>query len=181
MAARRPARARVADEASIGASTSAPMGTWVATWVATALLHRERPARADFTPKEIELRAQREGLSEPRRRSFGRHANNHAGAGRNPESDRYRLLHASARGRLRLYRRGDSRAPGRQRGRTAPTAYDLPAKYRGLLRWYKDWRAAIQDEKASADPLLALAGTWSDLFRQESPDDYVRRLREGWD
>ncbi len=31
------------------------------------------------------------------------------------------------------------------------------------------------------DPLLALRGSGKDLWADETADDYVRRLREGWD
>jgi hypothetical protein len=31
------------------------------------------------------------------------------------------------------------------------------------------------------DPLLSLKGSGRELWRDEHPDEYVRRLREGWD
>ena len=41
------------------------------------------------------------------------------------------------------------------------------------------------DEKTAAeienDPLLSLLGTGRDIWADEHADDYVNRLREGWD
>jgi hypothetical protein len=35
--------------------------------------------------------------------------------------------------------------------------------------------------KIENDPLLALSGSGKDLWADEHADEYVRRLREGWD
>jgi hypothetical protein len=35
--------------------------------------------------------------------------------------------------------------------------------------------------KLEEDPLLALYGSGKDLWADEDADEYVRRLREGWD
>ncbi|HVB85803.1 MAG TPA: hypothetical protein VNK23_03945 [Candidatus Dormibacteraeota bacterium] len=36
------------------------------------------------------------------------------------------------------------------------------------------------DQNAEQDLLLALAGSGSELWADENPDEYVRRLREDW-
>jgi hypothetical protein len=146
-------------------------------WVATALLHVENPARADFSAKEIEARAEAEHLAPALRPGVYVHALQHCVANVPPSSGRYRMLYATARGRRRLWRPGDDFHPQRASGKTAPAREALPAPYQHLLDWYEDWAGA----NAREDPLLALAGSGRDTWRGESGDDYVRRLREGWE
>ena len=47
----------------------------------------------------------------------------------------------------------------------------------------KEWESLSEEERAkriAEDPLLALAGTGKHFFVNETPDEYVRRMREGW-
>jgi hypothetical protein len=62
-----------------------------------------------------------------------------------------------------------------------PSAEQLPYGYNGLLNWYRDWCSVAASKAVEEDPLLALRGSGRDLWADEHADDYVRRLREGWE
>ena len=67
-------------------------------------------------------------------------------------------------------------------GKISPNLEDLPENwFRGLLTWYRDWSAQAAGRPAADDPLLALRGSGKKLWANEHADDYVRRLREGWE
>jgi hypothetical protein len=90
------------------------------------------------------------------------------------------LLETSA-GRRRLYRRGDSYHPQREGGKITPEPEDIPDVYSGLLSWYKDWSARASKDALENDPLLKAQGSGKHLWADEPADEYVRRLREGWE
>jgi len=150
-------------------------------WIVTALLHREQPTRPDFTVEQIVERAKREGLSYPLRPGFYVHVVQHCVANRPPNPGRYRMLFETAPGRRRLFRKGDSYHPQREGAKTTPLRHDLPHGYSGLLAWYDDWCLAAASKAPKADPLLLLRGSGKQLWAKEHADDYVRRLREGWE
>jgi len=150
-------------------------------WIATALLHREHPEAADFAAEEIVERARREGLSKPLRPGVYVHVIQHCVANRAPNPGRYRMLVETAPGRRRLFRRGDSYHPDREGAKITPEREDLPTGYNGLLSWYQAWSAAASNDASKEDPLLALRGSGKHLWADEHADDYVRRLREGWE
>jgi hypothetical protein len=160
-----PAEVKVADE----------------VWIATALLHREHPEQTDFAVDEIIERAKREGLSVPFRKGVYVHAIQHCVANRAPNSGRYRMLVETTPGRRRLFRLGDSYDPQREGSKTVPERENLPAEYRSLLDWYRDWNSDSIETRIKNDPLLALYGDGKDLWADEHADEYVRRLREGWE
>jgi hypothetical protein len=146
-------------------------------WIATALLHREHPRAVDFSLKEIEARLVREGLTEGQRPGVYPHLSVHCVANRPPDKGRYRMLFETAPSRRRLFRRGDPYHPKREGGKIAPDRADVFAKYHSLLDWYEHaWTPA-----PPADPLLALAARHRNLWKAVNPDDYVRRLREGFE
>ena len=150
-------------------------------WIATALLHREHPESPDFTVDEIVKRAKREGLHKPFRRGVYVHTIQHCVANRPPNPGRYRMLLETRPGHRRLFRMGDSYDPRREGAKITPEREDLPYGYSGLLNWYRDWsRMAISIAKKE-DPLLALRGSGKHLWADEHADNYVRRLREGWE
>ena len=62
-----------------------------------------------------------------------------------------------------------------------PEREDLPDEYRNLLDWYHDWNCDSIENRIKNDPLLALRGDGKDLWADEPADEYVRRLREGWE
>jgi hypothetical protein len=91
------------------------------------------------------------------------------------------MLFETAPGRRRLFRKGDSYHPEREGAKITPRLEDLPHGYSGLLAWYDAWSSAATSAAPRMDPLLALRGSGSHLWAGEHADDYVRRLREGWE
>ncbi len=149
-------------------------------WIAAALLHREHPNQDDFAVEEIIDRAQKEGLERPLRPGVYVHVVQHCVANRPPNPGRYRMLFQTAEGRRRLFRKGDPYHPAREGAKITPAPDDLPSAYSDLLAWYRDWSAAAAQSSQEGDPLLALLGSGKGLWSDEHADDYVRRLREGW-
>lgn len=150
-------------------------------WIATALLHKEHPERPDFTIEEIVRRAKREARNIPFRPGVYVHVVQHCVANRTPNPGRYRMLFETAPGRRRLFRKGDSYHPEREGAKITPRREEMPHGYSGLLSWYDDWSAAAVSAAPKADPLLSLRGSGKHLWAEEHADDYVRRLREGWE
>jgi hypothetical protein len=150
-------------------------------WIVTALLHREHPDRADFNIDEIMQRAGQEGLAGKLRPGVYAHVVQHCVANRTQNSGRYRMLTETGPGRRRLFRLGDSYHPQREGSKTVPEREDLPKEYRSLLDWYRDWNSDSIEVRIKNDPLLALRGDGKDLWADEPADEYVRRLREGWE
>lgn len=150
-------------------------------WIAAVLLHREHPDQPDFAVEEIVQQAKKAGLSKPLRPGVYVHVVQHCVANRPPNPARYRMLLETAPGRRRLFRKGDSYHSGREGGKTAPRQEDLPYEYEGLLAWYQNWSSAAAGKAKEADPLLSLRGSGKHLWSTEHADDYVRRLREGWE
>jgi hypothetical protein len=165
------------------------MSTTVATelkvadevWIAAALLHREHPQARDFSVEEIVERARREGLHKPLRRGVYVHVIQHCVANRPPNPGRYRMLVETSSGRRRLFHKGDVYDQAREGAKITPEREDLPYGYNGLLTWYRDWCSDASNHSSSEDPLLALRGSGKTLWADEHADDYVRRLREGWE
>jgi hypothetical protein len=151
-------------------------------WLATALLHRENPSRADFTVEEIVARAAKEEIIDERRPGVYVHAVQHCVANRPPNPGRYRMLYETQSGHRRLFRKGDEYHSDREGSKIVPRPDDIPLRYGDLLKWYENWN----EEKASPkrrflDPLLALRGSGRELWADEHADEYVARLREGWE
>jgi hypothetical protein len=149
-------------------------------WIATALLHREQPTRVDFAVEEIVARAEKEGLAGSLRPGVYVHAVQHCVANRAPNPGRYRMLFETGSGRRRLFRRGDTYHPAREGAKIAPNPEDIPDSHRGLLAWYREWCAGVARSARDADPLLSLIGSGKHLWADEHADEYVSRLREGW-
>lgn len=150
-------------------------------WVATALLHRQHPEKADFAIDEIMQRAAHEAYGEPLRPGVYVHIVQHCVANRPPNPGRYRMLYETAPGRRRLFRKGDSYNPAREGAKITPQMEDLPSEHTVLLSWYGVWGEAATARAIADDPLMALYGSGKDLWADEHADDYVRRLREGWE
>lgn len=150
-------------------------------WIAVALLHREHPDREDFSIHEIMERATQEAGKEPLRPGVYVHVVQHCVANRPPNPGRYRVLFETSPGRRRLFRTGDNYDPGREGAKTVPNEGDLPSEYGNLLHWYRDWNHDTLENRIKNDPLLALRGSGKDLWADEHADEYVRRLREGWE
>jgi hypothetical protein len=149
-------------------------------WIVTTLLHRENPDRPDFSIEEILKRAKEEKLTDTLRPGVYVHIVQHCVANRPPNPARYRMLLETASGRRRLFRPGDSYHPAREGGKMTPSPEDIPRSYADLLTWYREWCSASVTAAPEADPLLALVGSGKDLWADEHADEYIRRLREGW-
>jgi hypothetical protein len=150
-------------------------------WIATALLHREHPDRTDFSIEEIVERAARESLVRERRPGLYVHVVQHCVANRPPNPARYRMLVETAPGKRRLFRKGDSYHPAREDAKTTPNAAELPRGYGALLDWYRDWSSESAKKNSKRDLLLELAGSGSLAWSDEPADEYVQRLRAGWE
>jgi hypothetical protein len=150
-------------------------------WLATALLHREHPDRSDFTVSEIVERAREEGLTEDLRPGVYVHAVLHCVANRPPNPGRYLMLVETAPNRRRLYRPGDPAHEARRGAKVTPLRSAIPPKYHELLDWYEEEYAPHGSLTRETDPLLALRGSGRELWKDEDADQYVRRLREGWE
>jgi hypothetical protein len=150
-------------------------------WVATALLHREHPDRADFTVAEIVERARKEGLTPELRPGVYVHAVLHCVANRAPNPGRYVMLVETGANRRRLYRPGDPAHEARRGAKMTPARAAIPPRYHALLDWYARDYAPQRRLKPEADPLLALRGSGREVWADEHADQYVRRLREGWE
>jgi hypothetical protein len=152
-------------------------------WVATALLHRKHPDRSDFSIEEIMESARqmwREGTGSLRPGVYI-HVVQHCVANRPPSPGRVRMLVETAAGRRRLFRPGDYYHPEREGAKTTPRREDLPHGYSSLLNWYRDWCSNSAKRSRQEDPLLALRGSGKHIWADEHADEYVRRLREGWE
>jgi hypothetical protein len=162
-------------------ATKQPLKVGDEVWIAAALLHRENPGRNDFSIDEIVDRARREKASESFRPGVYVHVVQHCVANRPPNPGRYRILYETGRGRRRLFRPGDSYNPNREGAKSIPDREDIPPSYQGLLDWYESeyTRRGLPTDKT--DPLLALRGSGKHLWANEHSDEYVRRLREGWE
>jgi hypothetical protein len=150
-------------------------------WIAALLLHREQRERSDFSIDEIVQRAAQEALVGSLRPGLYVHVVQHCVANRPPSPARCRMLFETCPGRRRLFRKGDAYHPEREGGKITPRSEDLPFGYTGLLSWYHDWCAATGSVLREADPLLSLKGSGAQLWADEHADEYVRRLREGWE
>jgi hypothetical protein len=91
------------------------------------------------------------------------------------------MLFETAEGRRRLFRKGDPYHAAREGAKITPASEDLPPAYQHLLGWYREWATATAQSSNESDPLLALIGSGKGLWSDEHADEYVRRLREGWE
>jgi hypothetical protein len=150
-------------------------------WIATALLHREHPRKSDFAIEEIMQRATQEAGQQPLRPGVYVHIVQHCVANRPPNPGRYRMLFETAPGRRRLFRTGDNYDTARDGAKIVPALENIPSEYAPLLGWYSVWSQDSVENKIKNDPLLALRGSGKQLWADEHADEYVRRLREGWE
>ncbi len=150
-------------------------------WIAMALLHRENPNRSDFAIDEIVERARKEAVGGALRPGVYVHVVQHCVANRPPNPGRYRMLFESSKNRRRLFRPGDLFHPDRQGSKTVPETGEIPDEYHDLLEWYRSKYTQCGTDASNADPLLALRGSGKQLWADEHADEYVRRLREGWE
>jgi hypothetical protein len=91
------------------------------------------------------------------------------------------MLFETTEGRRRLFRKGDPYHREREGSKITPAIEDLEPGYGELLDWYRDWNEETRRHLMDNDPLLGLKGSGAHLWADESPDEYVERLREGWE
>lgn len=172
-------------------------------FIATALLHKEQPHREDFTIQEIVNRAAREGLTNAVRSGINVHASQHCVANRPPNPARHRMLFATGKHTRRLLLQGDDVHPART-GKIFPEPDEVPEKYLPLLEWAKNrynerrqkGRSQVSSQvtlpnlhsrtapKAPSQwlgSLFELEGLGSEYWNGVDPDEFVRKLREGWE
>ena len=150
-------------------------------WIATALLHRENPKREDFSVSEIVARARRENISGELRPGVQVHAYLHCVANLAPKPGRYRMLYATGKSMRRLFREGDDFHPDRRSGKIKPSKENIPSAYHLLLDWYENKFLGKRKSVEARDPILDLLGLGKEIWVGEKADDYVNRLRGGWE
>lgn len=150
-------------------------------WIATALLHRENPKREEFSIAEIVERVRRENISGELRPGVQVHVYLHCVANRPPNPGCHRMLYATGKSTRRLFRETDDFDPKRRRGKVMPDKEDIPAKYHPLLDWYKEQFVGKRKGSKESDPILSLRGLGKEIWVNEKPDDYVSRIRGGWE
>lgn len=149
-------------------------------WIITALLHREHPKERDFGVQEILERADLEQINGKLRPGVYVHIVQHCVANRPPNPGRYRMLFETSEGRRRLFRKGDSYHPGREGSKVTPDGDEIPSEFGNLLDWYRKWEIEWNERTVENDPLLRLRGSGKELWADEPADEYVARLRQGW-
>jgi len=91
------------------------------------------------------------------------------------------MLYATGKLTRRLFRPGDSYHPAREGGKIVPVPEEIPSQYRPLLDWYHEEYIRAAAHSPEQDSILALRGLGKEIWADEDPDEYVRRLREGWE
>lgn len=91
------------------------------------------------------------------------------------------MLIETAKGRRRLFRKGDPYHPAREGSKIVPEPEELSTQYRYLLDWYRDEYSANRAISIENDPILRLRGLGKDIWKGIDPDEYIRQLREGWE
>lgn len=150
-------------------------------WIAVALLHKENPSRADFSVEEIVERARKEAVSTSMRPGVYIHAQMHCVANRPPNPGRYRMLFETAPGRRRLYCAGDPFDSRRDGAKITPAISEIPDKYRSLVEWHREWCKCRGQGGSRFGALLALEGSGKSIWMDENADEYINRMREGWE
>jgi len=172
-------------------------------FLAAALLQREQPDRRDFSISEIVGRAARERIAGEMRSGVNVHASQHCVANRPPNPAKHRMLFATGKHTRRLLLPGDEIHPGRT-GKIFPDAGEIPERYLPLLDWAKKRYeeggagARIHPSRSEAgrpaaskqrpetpqrwlESLFELEGLGKEHWKGVDPDEYVRKLREGWE
>ena len=179
------------------------IGCAAEVFLATALLHQEQPHRTDFTIQEIVDRAARENIAGRLRSGVNVHASQHCVANRAPNPAKHCMLFATGKHTRRLLLSGDEVHPERT-GKIFPDADEIPERYLPLLHWakrrYEEGRcsaagnglaiggavapgveAGTKTAEGWLQSLLEMEGLGREYLNGVDPDEYVRKLREGWE
>jgi hypothetical protein len=172
-------------------------------FLAAALLHREQPQRSDFMIREIVARAARENVTGEIRSGVSVHASQHCVANRPPNPGRHKMLYATGKHTRRLLLPEDEVHPERT-GKIFPEPGEIPEKYISLLEWAKRRyenggegmmadasghsagqeggpRPIEQSAEGWLGSLFELEGLGKEYWKGVDPDEFVRKLREGWE
>jgi hypothetical protein len=168
----------------------------IEVFIATALLHQEQHGRPDFTIQEIVSRAARENITGEMRAGVNVHASQHCVANKAPNPARHKMLFATGKHTRRLLLPGDEVHPERT-GKIFPDPHEMPERYLSLLNWAKaryerggvapgnsGIAGGLQGDetpKRWLDALFDLEGLGKEYLEGLDPDEYVRKLREGWE
>ena len=175
----------------------------VEVFVATSLLHREQPGRSEFTIQEIVNRAARENITGELRSGVSVHTSQHCVANKAPNPGKHKMLFATGKHTRRLLLPGDEVHSGRT-GKVFPDEGEVPEKYLPLLQWAKQRFDAARKGGAESAPtqvsthnasaakgeqtahgwlegLLEMEGLGKEYWKGIDPDEFVRKLREGWE
>jgi len=171
----------------------------VEVFVATAFLHREQPERSEFTIQEIVNRAARENITGELRSGVSVHTSQHCVANKTPNPGKHKMLFATGKHTRRLLLPGDEVHPGRT-GKIFPDEGEVPGKYLPLLEWakrrYEEAGSAAKLDRAGGErrsakvekaadqwlgSLLEMEGLGKEYWKDVDPDEFVRKLREGWE
>jgi hypothetical protein len=158
-------------------------------FLATARLHREYPKRTDFRNAEIQKEV--ENLFQDSRSGVTTHITSHCVANKsNHSAAAFRMLYETSYGNKRLLLSGDRIDPSRT-GDIFPDAERIPSHFRELVTWArKRFENGLEAEtpgtgsqapKGRFSSVLGMRGLGKELWRDETADEYVRRLREGWE
>ncbi len=177
------------------------VGCAAEVFLTTALLHREQPQRSDFSIQEIVDRAARENIAGRLRSGLNVHASQHCVANRAPNPAKHRMLFATGKHTRRLLLVGDE-VHRERTGKIFPDAGEIPEQYLPLLHWakrrYDDGGSRTLPQSGSGDlerqntergegpqrwleSLLEMEGLGNECWKDVDPDEYVRKLREGWE
>ena len=165
----------------------------VEVFLATALLHREQPSRNDFTIQEIVSRAARENVAGETRSGVNVHASQHCVANKAPHPSKHRMLFATGKHTRRLLLPGDVIHEGRT-GKIFPDPEDVPERYQLVLEWAKaryqhgapppknrnQSEAEGKQAQRWLESLFELEGLGKEYWKGVDPDEFVKKLREGW-
>lgn len=79
------------------------------------------------------------------------------------------------------FAKSDDFHPERRGGKITPRKENIPSQYQTLLDWYQDKFVGKRKSLKESDPILELRGLGKEIWVGEDADEYVSRLRGGWE
>ena len=149
-------------------------------FLVVAMMHQDNPLADDFSVAEIMGRAHEMHLNGDIRPGFQVHVRMHCVANMAPNPGDYRMLFASGKSRRRLLRKSDVANPFRE-GKIFPEIQDVDPKFFEIISWAKARYGLEETGPKRFEGLRALRGIAKGLWKEESADEYIKRLRSDWD